>query len=345
MKFSICIPNYNYGQYIGNTIQSVLNQNFDDFQVLISDNNSIDNSWEVIQSYASKDIRINAWKNLTNIGFSGNLDKVSNNAEGNFKILVSSDDLMNDGALKFYSNFIDHIKDKDIIFGSSCLRIDSEGNPIGYDGPKQKIWYNSDIDLVLSEKFNVNIYKVNSIELLKRCISNFYGAFNFVSTCYNANDYFNVGGYGGSRLYNPDKWLHWRLLANTKFAYFIDKPLFSYRWHENNQAFSQKETGFLKYFVDEYTNSYELTQLLVKINNYSSKQVQDLFILNVIHKNVLSQIKKGDLLMAKRIFKFGWFTYPYSMKKSSYTAIIYLLLISNKLGVLVVRLFLKKIAH
>ena len=40
MKFSICIPNYNYGRYLGRTIQSVLDQQGADFELLVSDNAS-----------------------------------------------------------------------------------------------------------------------------------------------------------------------------------------------------------------------------------------------------------------------------------------------------------------
>ena len=52
--FSICIPNYNYAHYLGETIESVLNQNFEDFEICIADNASNDNSWEVINSYIEK---------------------------------------------------------------------------------------------------------------------------------------------------------------------------------------------------------------------------------------------------------------------------------------------------
>ena len=54
ISFSICIPNFNYGGYIGRTIDSVLNQDYQNFEIIIVDNASTDNSWEVISSYAKK---------------------------------------------------------------------------------------------------------------------------------------------------------------------------------------------------------------------------------------------------------------------------------------------------
>ena len=44
IKFSICIPNYNYANYIGETIQSVLNQTYSNFEIIIADNSSEDES-------------------------------------------------------------------------------------------------------------------------------------------------------------------------------------------------------------------------------------------------------------------------------------------------------------
>ena len=56
IKFSICIPNYNYGSYIGETIKSVLNQTYENYEIIVVDNASTDDSLSVIKSF--KDSRI-----------------------------------------------------------------------------------------------------------------------------------------------------------------------------------------------------------------------------------------------------------------------------------------------
>lgn len=334
--FSICIPNYNYARYIGQTIQSILDQEFGDFEILIADNKSTDNSWEVIQRYLAQDARIQAWQNPANLGFAGNLDAVSARAKGRYHLLVSSDDLMNQGALTFYANFLERVGTQRVVFSSTCDRIDSEGKNCGSDPPKQKIWRVEDLDSTLSKQTGVKVYKVPSGELLRRCLQSFYGPFNFVSTCYAAEDYFSVGGYGGSRMYNPDKWLHWRLLARTDNAYFIDKPLFSYRWHQSNQAAQEKASGALKYAVDEYRNSFEVDKKMLDGTGLTTDDVKRLFVYNVIQKNTFGFIKQRQITMARRMFYLGKAAYPNEMRKSFISWVLGLLLRTGKVGSLLV---------
>ncbi|MEK6237000.1 MAG: glycosyltransferase, partial [Planctomycetales bacterium] len=64
MKFSVCIPNYNYEKYLGVTIQSVLDQSHRDFEILVSDNASTDRSIEIVEGF--EDPRIRARINACN---------------------------------------------------------------------------------------------------------------------------------------------------------------------------------------------------------------------------------------------------------------------------------------
>ena len=50
---TIYITNYNYGNFIKEAIESVLNQTFKDFELIIIDDGSTDNSKEIIESYSS----------------------------------------------------------------------------------------------------------------------------------------------------------------------------------------------------------------------------------------------------------------------------------------------------
>ena len=91
MKFSVCVPNYNYARYIGTTLESVLGQSHGGFEILVSDNASTDDSVAVVRALADERIRVEVqpW----NVGFAGNLDRSAGGASGDRLILLSSDDL------------------------------------------------------------------------------------------------------------------------------------------------------------------------------------------------------------------------------------------------------------
>ena len=63
-KVTVYMPNYNYGKYIDDAIKSVLTQTFNDWELLIIDDESTDNSLQIINKYKNhKKIRIIKQKN------------------------------------------------------------------------------------------------------------------------------------------------------------------------------------------------------------------------------------------------------------------------------------------
>ena len=66
MTISIITTSYNYSKYIRDTIESVLNQTYTDFEYIIFDDGSTDNSLEIIESYAKKDNRIKLYTHPNN---------------------------------------------------------------------------------------------------------------------------------------------------------------------------------------------------------------------------------------------------------------------------------------
>lgn len=88
---SICLPNYNKGEYIGETIQSILDQTYKNFELIIVDNASTDNSMEVINSFSDR--RMEVYRNDTNIGGVENVNKCIEYAKGDCFALFHSDDL------------------------------------------------------------------------------------------------------------------------------------------------------------------------------------------------------------------------------------------------------------
>lgn len=324
-KFSICIPNYNYAHYIDITLASVHNQLYSDFEVIISDNASTDKSVEVIQKYAHADKRINYKVNPTNIGFAGNLDEAGRMASGDWMIMLSSDDVMKEHALAAYHQFIQLVpSNEQFAFCSTFEKIDSDGHFLELLGPNS-LWKTGDIDQYLTSKMGYDVYKVKASEMLKRSITKFLNPFNFASTCYPQERYHRVGGYGGGRLYNPDKWFHWKILTEVDFVYFLDAPLFQYRWHTSNQAAQQSQSQILKYWLDEYRNCFEISDSMFQKTGLPTNSVPQYFIDRCIIPYVFNYLKQGQDLLARRLLSFGLSCYSSQIKQNKYYYPLWLL--------------------
>lgn len=91
--FTVVIPTYNRADLLPLSIQSVLNQTFQDFEIIVVDNFSSDNTLEVMTQYKG-DIRIKYHRNDKNMerGYSRNVG--FHNGNGTFLTLLDSDDLM-----------------------------------------------------------------------------------------------------------------------------------------------------------------------------------------------------------------------------------------------------------
>ncbi len=91
-KVSICIPTYNRAHLVGEAIESALAQEYDDFEVLVSDNCSTDATAEVVARYQDAGVRyVRADHNR---GYVGNLNRCLELAEGEYVMILYDDDLL-----------------------------------------------------------------------------------------------------------------------------------------------------------------------------------------------------------------------------------------------------------
>jgi glycosyltransferase involved in cell wall biosynthesis len=90
---SVLVPTYNYARYLDEAIQSVLNQTFKDFELIIVDDQSTDNTDEIIEKYL-EDPRISYYKNPKNLGLVANFNRCMEYSKGEYlKFLLADDKL------------------------------------------------------------------------------------------------------------------------------------------------------------------------------------------------------------------------------------------------------------
>jgi glycosyltransferase involved in cell wall biosynthesis len=90
---SVIIPSYNYGHLIADTINSVISQTYTDWEMIIVDDGSKDNTAEVVKGYVNKDPRISYYEQ-PNAGPSAARNKAISLAKGDFIQFLDADDLL-----------------------------------------------------------------------------------------------------------------------------------------------------------------------------------------------------------------------------------------------------------
>jgi glycosyltransferase involved in cell wall biosynthesis len=314
-KFSVCIPNYNYASYIGETIDSVLRQTFTDLEVRVVDNASTDRSVHQIEMF--DDERLHLSINRSNVGFAGNLDRAVSKAAGEWAILLSSDDLMEPTALEVYAQLIAAIGDRSgtAVISATCMTVDSDNRRTGRLGPAPWCWQDEDTDMALTRELGVRVYRKRSRDVLRRSLTTMRNPTWFASTAYPMETYRQVEGYRGRYLTNPDKDFHWRAIAASTDVYFIDHELFRYRVHETNQSSLERESGDLKRLVDQYMMSFMTESDVLETAGLTKADLARAFVREDIGKRSFLALLDGEPGLARRLAHFGRAAYPREMRR------------------------------
>jgi glycosyltransferase involved in cell wall biosynthesis len=127
-KVSIILPLYNGAKWISQAIESVLAQTYKDFELIIVDDGSTDNSREIISSY-QYDKRVH-YIYQENRGFSSALNRGINESRGEYIGFIGQDDLYMQNKLKIQVKYLDKHKDVDLLH-SNYYFIDSNGKVRG----------------------------------------------------------------------------------------------------------------------------------------------------------------------------------------------------------------------
>lgn len=130
-KVSIIIPNYNHSQFLQERLESVLNQTFQDFEIILLDDRSTDASKSILEDYQQNPKVSTLIINSENSGspfkqwFKG-----INEAKGKFIWIAESDDYSDDNFLKITMNRFDDDKDLDVVF-TGTQNVDEDGMSLG----------------------------------------------------------------------------------------------------------------------------------------------------------------------------------------------------------------------
>jgi glycosyltransferase involved in cell wall biosynthesis len=127
---SIGMPVFNGANFIRESVQSILNQDYKEFELIISDNASEDETESICRSFAKNDFRIRYSRNDINIGAAGNYNKVFNEARGKYFKWAAHDDECHPAMFRRCVEFLEDAPDSVTMVYPLAELIDEQGRTI-----------------------------------------------------------------------------------------------------------------------------------------------------------------------------------------------------------------------
>jgi glycosyltransferase involved in cell wall biosynthesis len=226
---SIGVPAYNAKKYIGETIQSILAQDYPNFELLIQDNCSTDGTWEMVQALAAQHPQITIEQNERNLGMVGNFNRVVNRARGQFVMTMGSDDLL-------LPNFVRRCIETFTQFPQTDL---VTTNYFFYDGENDKTW-----EKVIKLAPGLHRYFVGGVVL----VNNF--SINFTLFKREALEKLRVNGNPFlTSFYTFDLEMWYRVAFAGMNTYYLPEPLGKFRVHAASASKKQFMHMFRQIFL------------------------------------------------------------------------------------------------
>ena len=124
---SIVTPSFNQAQFLEDTIESVLDQDYPRLEYVVQDGGSDDGSREILDRYSR---RLDHWESAPDDGQAGALNRGFARTTGEVMAYLNSDDLLLPGALSYVARFLHDHPEVDVVYGHRVL-IDERGREIG----------------------------------------------------------------------------------------------------------------------------------------------------------------------------------------------------------------------
>ncbi len=227
-KIDILLATYNGEKYIKEQIDSVLNQSYSNFNLIISDDASSDSTVEILKEYEKKDERIKLIVQKENLGYIKNFEYLLTQVNSKYYMFSDQDDFwVKDKVLKSYNKLVN--ENLDLVFCDLEI-VDENLNKINESMMKYL-------------KVDKRIKKYNDYRLLY--LDNCVPGCTIISKSEFLDLIFPLPNT--TKYLIHDYWIALVISINGKFGY-IDEPLIKYRQHGNNQIGTDKiSTKFEKF--------------------------------------------------------------------------------------------------
>lgn len=299
---SVIIPSYNHEAYIVECLNSIIEQTYQNIELIVVDDGSKDNTWSTIQSMKEKcEARFvrTHFETKENEGTCKTLNKLIALSRGEYIYLIASDDKAKPQAIEQEIAFLKDNPEYVLAVGDNEF----------IDGASQRIGWDRDL---CSAELSQADYKTfgDALQHLHRDIdfnSAMFGSYEtFVTRNYVPNGYLiRKTALDQAGPFTPDApledwWMHLQLSKIGKYKY-IDEVLFSYRWHDNNTA---KRRDYMRTIACQ-TQYYEMC-LVESLKDKTWQQIFErkickvrmkLNFMNVIKWYTLTKLNRKDRIL------------------------------------------------
>jgi len=217
---SIIMPVFNSEDYIEDSILSILNQTYKNFELIILDDGSTDDSKQVIEQYSEIDSRIRPFYSLMNIGIVNRLNEGISLAKGAIIARMDSDDISLPNRLEIQLIFLINNPLIDVV-GTSTITIDVNGDQT---------------DIIRRSTNSLHLY----------WISFFSNPLSHPTVMFKKESVLAAGGYMLNQYPVEDFELWLRVMKSGRISN-IDEPLLKYRVHSNSISKSNADFQLNKF--------------------------------------------------------------------------------------------------
>lgn len=274
---SVIVPVYNVEKYLKECLEALINQTFEDIEIVAVDDASTDNSYKILQEYTKKDNRIKVFKHLKNQGLSATRNTALVNSTGHFIMNCDADDIFSlDMCEKMYNAIKKHNVEI-AICGIDCLYETPVAETIkesdkNYYSIKKSGVKKVDDNLILS--INASFCsKIVSSDLIKKAQIKFPEGLRYEDAYFH----FIIFSYVDKVCFIPENLYKYRRRANSIMTQTFNNgsgaadhlkiAIAIYKYYKKHNILNEKYELFWHCFCDFYWFSIRYTKDNVQIAN------------------------------------------------------------------------------
>lgn len=228
---SIIMGAYNAGAFIQQTVQSILNQNYPQLEILVTDDASTDDTFSLLKSFS--DPRMRVFRNLKNQGSASVRNRGLKFARGAYIHFFDHDDIMLPGSLRKRVEFLEGHPEAKVVFGYTAEIIGKNGRPLRQNVQRGIFPNRAAFETYRKNLKYLRLQPLATYDLVRQFFPiPLLGLGNLLFR----KDFVERAGQfdAGFKVIDDSDYI-FRLIRHSPF-YFVDAPVKYYRFHGENQS-------------------------------------------------------------------------------------------------------------